>query len=249
LLLGFLGVAVFLSAGCSRKEKRSRKSEVDPKVVAAAKPDFTLTSKEFSEEKENNREAFREKFDEKIVELTGVVKEINRGDKDAWLYLEGAAGELRGVVCTMVEKEPWLKALPGQTVKLKGITPENPGDVVLDACSILDVSGPAPPSFTVDELKKAFSAERQTVLDKFEKKYLFLRGTVARVSLNRAGAARVVLLTTGRPEVCCVFNASFKEQTESLKAGDKIKVLGRYMPVGAEEDIELSDCIRLEDRK
>src|SRR5262245_41585318 len=122
-----LGVAVLLSVGCSGKtekkeddkkgeeKKEDEKKGDDKKGVEDAKPDFSRSAKEFDEEYNKDKKAAEARYKGKVVELSGTVKSVGRNiGKEAFLSLEAGPKNLAGVMCFTTDKQPWLKATPGQ---------------------------------------------------------------------------------------------------------------------------------------
>jgi hypothetical protein len=269
-LAAALAVAVFLSAGCSGKsdkkeddkkeagKKEDEKQDADKKGgdgdhkqgVAGAKPDFTLTAKAFDEEYNKDKKAAEEKFKGKVVELSGTVKSVGRNiGKDAFISLDAGAKNITGVMCFTTDKQPWLKATPGQTVKVKGKWPEFVVSPALVECVIPDVAGPGAPTLTADELGKAYAADKDATTKKYDNKYLFLTGEIAKVTFNEAKAASVTFKTSGKTKVLANFTAFDKEETERFKTGQKIKVLGEYSFNLAPDQVSLNLCIPVEEGK
>ncbi len=251
-LAAVLAVVLFLSAGCSgkrEKEEDDKKGGEDKKGVADAKLDFSLTSKQFAEECDRDKAAAKAKYTGKVIELSGLMTGIGRNIfEDAFLILEGGKKSLFGVHCFMAEDQPWLKATPGQTVKVKG-TASDFGPPQLVACVITDVSGPRAPTLTAEELAREYAAGQDATHKKYEEKHLFLSGEIAKVSINKAEVALVTFKTTGQPQVVAKFSPVAKKQTKDLTAGQKIKVLGQYTLRDAPDEVGLSECTLVEGGK
>jgi hypothetical protein len=97
-LLLSVSLAALLAVGCSGKGTPTEGGTDKPKPLG--KPEFTLTSVKFGEEfKGDSKQAARKKYENKVIELTGEVKSIALApDRAAMLWLEGAKGELLGVL-------------------------------------------------------------------------------------------------------------------------------------------------------
>jgi hypothetical protein len=232
-------------------ERASRRSiTVDPaedvggeKDVGDAKPDFTLTAKEFGGEYKKDKKSFETKYKGKVVELKGVVRKVGRdpfGSTEARLYLE----EAFDIVCSTADKNPWRRALPGQKIRLKGRVPKwkiaNRG--VLFGCVISDVSGPPPPTLTADELGKQYGTDRAGTSGKYNGKFIILTGETAKVEKGGILSTAVVFKTMGKPQVSALF-FGFAHKADALKSGDKIKVLGEYGRNTSPDEVKLDDCI------
>src|SRR5262245_7275174 len=255
-----LVVAVFLLPACSGKndKKEDDKKETDKKGdekkgVADAKPDFTLTSKEFAEEYQKDQKAATEKYKGKVVELSGTVIGLSRNVAipQPYLSLQGVEKDPLGIWCLMADKEPWLKATPGQSVKMKGKASDSFGlPPQLLECVVTEVSGPGAPTLTAEELGKAYAADENATTKKYDNKYLFLTGEIDKVTFDKVKAADVVFKVSDKPKIVAKFTPFDKEATEPLKGGQKIKVLGQWDSLNfSSNQIILIGCILVEERK
>src|SRR5262245_20094451 len=251
-----LAVAVFLSAGCSGKsdkkedDKKGDEKKGHTRSVGDPKPDFTLGSKEFAEEYKKDKKATEAKYKGKVVELSGTVKSVGRNiSKEAFIRLDAGMKNITGVMCFTADKQPWLKATPGQTVKVKGKWPEFVVSPALVECVITDVSGSGAPTLTADELGKAYATDKDATTKKYDNKYLFLTGEIAKVTFDAAKAASVTFKTSGKTKVVANFPAFDKEETEGFKTGQKIKVLGEYSFNLAPDQVSINLCIPVQEGK
>jgi hypothetical protein len=214
-----------------------------PTTPRPTKPDISVTSKQYAEEYKKDRNAHAEKYKDKFVELTGVIKEVKvtpGSTPEGVVFLEGAAGDLLpGVQCTMSDKQPWKKALPGQTVKVRGKWPQFSLGAALMESEIVDVSGPKPATVTADQLAKAAGGGSGHPKEQIEalgpqSGYFVLAGEVAEVSVDKFGGT-MVTLKVSMPKsvrVYCTFEQQDRKVAEGLKPGQKIEALGqwRYSP-------------------
>ncbi|HWG46256.1 MAG TPA: hypothetical protein VN688_26075, partial [Gemmataceae bacterium] len=87
-----------------------------------AKPDFSLTAEAFYNEVVDKLATASKKYDGRVVELTGKIASIGRNalDPNEPPVITLDCGPQQGVFCATVDKQPWLKCVPGQTVKISG---------------------------------------------------------------------------------------------------------------------------------
>jgi tRNA_anti-like len=253
-----LAVVVFLLPACSGKsdkkgdDKTGDEKKGDTRSVGDPKPDFTLTSKEFAEEYKKDEKAAEAKYKGKVIELSGTVKSVSRSpDRGPFLSLQAGEKDLLGVWCFTTDRRPWLRATPGQTVKLRGkCNPRKFELYVLLKCVVTDVSGEAPVTLRADELAQEYAVNQDGTTKKYENKYLFLTGEIDKVTSNKANAASVVLKTTGTTKVFANFIVLDKAETAGLKEGRKIKLLGKYslLPPSnvSKDEVGLHECIPVE---
>jgi hypothetical protein len=232
-LRSLVGGAVLLTLACSGKNKSED--------VGEAKPAFSLTASQFTEEFRKDAKAAEAKFDGKVIELTGEATHVGR-EKDQTIesvdygivLLKGIkVGERDWIVgCYMRDKEPWKKAIPGQTVKVKGKWTKPAallGLFVLLECVIVESSGPRPPALTADELAKEYTIAPTATRKKYAGSYMFLSGEVARIEREKDGGTSVTFKTRAkRPLIRVLFSDETPEAVRNLKVGQKIKTLGQF---------------------
>jgi hypothetical protein len=208
---------------------------------AAPKPDFTLTAKALAEEFKNDNANAIVKYRGKVVEVTGFIKNAGLDKSDApFLYLDGVPGALGGVPCVTTDKTPWKKAMPGQTVTVRGTVPEFATLARLADCEIKDIKGMAPVTMTATKFAVEYRANPAATDKKNERKWVIILGEVASVAAidvgEEAKAALVTFKTDGKPPtVVARFLGNDNKMTAGLEAGTKIKVLGSYGPTSKDE--------------
>jgi hypothetical protein len=119
------------------------------------KPDFTLTSKEYVQEFDDNLMAATDKYKNKVVEITGTLMAFGyEADGKPFFALEGPRPQPGGLWagCQMSDKYPWTKASTGQTVTIKGRG--HPVFRSLVDCEVVTVKGDPAPRLTADEYAK-----------------------------------------------------------------------------------------------
>ncbi|MCH7727869.1 MAG: WD40 repeat domain-containing protein [Planctomycetes bacterium] len=202
---------------------------------------FKVTAKEFGAEFKKDHDAALAKYKGSVVEITGLVKDVGQHiSGEHQLILEHVP--FHDVYCFMKEKYPWNKGSPGQTVKLKGRP--SAGGRLMD-CVIIEATGDPCPALTADELGKEFATSSAATKKKYDRKYMILSGEIAKV--GRDGTAHVIYLKNSTKFGVTVTFHPFvrKKQTQALKVGQSIKVIGRYIYQGA-DNVGLYLCLMTE---
>ncbi|MDA0735352.1 MAG: hypothetical protein O3A93_11625 [Chloroflexi bacterium] len=107
---GILAVLLALLAACETETEIARS-------IANLEPDFRLTAAELAGEFASNETSAEEKYEGRVIVVTGVIKEIYRG------FLHTAYVDLEeGVRCNFSDNEDpvMLQLEEGQTVTMKG---------------------------------------------------------------------------------------------------------------------------------
>jgi hypothetical protein len=267
-------VAALFAAGCggggrSSTADENKDGDTKPKKdqppispmgpdLRAVKPDFTLTASELGTE-EKNGVPIREKYKGKVIELSGVVRWIRRDRENRpdlsdrivlWLYgaTKSPVDMLR---CVARDPTPWKEVTPGQTVKIKGKSPEPGywGDIHLLDCVIVEATGPHVPSFTADQVSREYRADPVGFSKKYEENGFILGGEIARVDVVEERQRSVLLKTPdGGPRVVCHFLVGNLAESEvrQLKRGQKIKVLCETGTPRERDEVELAVYLLME---
>jgi hypothetical protein len=206
-------------------------------------PAFSLTAKEFSDEYKKDKAAAKEKYKDKVIELTGVVDSFGKDGSGGAHVMLVAADVLDRVFCVTAEEEPWSVVVPGQKIKIKGKWPEFSVSPALIACVFVETGPYQPTVLTAEQLAKEYESDPEAATKKYGEKYLVLTGEIAAKEYNSAGAAGIVLKTDGKVKVNCSFTAFDKESTKSWKVGQKVKVIGQYTLNFGKEEVGLYFCL------
>jgi hypothetical protein len=218
-----------------------------PKV----KPDFVVTAKAIAEEFKSDNPGAIAKYKDKIIEVTGLIKNAGIDKSDApFLLLDGFPGAFGGVHCVTQDKTPWKKAMPGQVVTLRGKVPEFATLARLTECEIGDVKGPQLPVVTATKLSQEYRLNPAGTDKKYEGKWIILLGEVASVAAIDVGedamAALVTFKTDGKaPNIGARFFGNDNKMTTGLEAGAKLKVLGTFGPSN-KDDVHISSSLKLD---
>jgi len=110
------------------------------KDYVKAEADFSLTSQELFAEYQNNRQSAEQKFNGKVVKISGMLKYVETPESltiAVFVMQEGMFGD-EGIRCTMLpDFAKNINSLTGKEVIIKGYcTGYNDTDVILEKCSI-----------------------------------------------------------------------------------------------------------------
>lgn len=110
------------------------------KDYAKAKAEFSLTSEELFAEYQNNRQAAEQKFNGKVIKISGMLNNVETPESmtiAVFVMQEGMFGD-EGIRCTILPNfAEKIISLAGKEVILKGYcTGYNDTDVILEKCSI-----------------------------------------------------------------------------------------------------------------
>ena len=89
-------------------------------VLNKVKPDFTMTATELQREFEGNETAAAERYVNKIIEVTGVIGNVKKGENDILSISLKTGSEFSSVICTFSFQSDPDKLLPGIEVTIRG---------------------------------------------------------------------------------------------------------------------------------
>jgi len=212
--------------GCSRhagdSEWQARAAAPDDK--AEAKAAFAITALQLAEEFEKDSKAARQKYQGKVIDLSGRIDRLNRniGGGDAFVVLDGGK---EGVRCVTVDKQPWNKVVPGQKVKLRGTLADNSTPMLLQ-CEILETGESPALVVTAEQLAKEAAADAEGTDKKYKGKPLIVTGEIVELKPAK-GEEYLKLKGDDQRKVYCVFPLQ-GDMIAGLKEGQRVKILGQY---------------------
>ncbi len=109
-------------------------SQKEVPSVSDLKTDFTVAATDLFAEYQANEEAANQKYNGKIVEVSGVVKETKNNEAGQPTVVLESGDMMFGVICELKEKEQAAKFSSGQQVTFKGECTGYLMDVVLARC-------------------------------------------------------------------------------------------------------------------
>jgi hypothetical protein len=209
--------------------------------LAKAIPDLVLTPNQVLSDYLLNRTVVQDKYEGHIVEISGVVREVERnysGERESLVFLHCGEETTLHLGLVTLEKEPWARISPGQKVKARGIPryhwagPYCIG-VFLFNCVFTEL-GPNPAmNLSAVELSREFFTDKNAAEKKYNLKYLVITGDIIDKTVDRSSDGRLELNThiflrgdNGR-RVECDFRYNQADVTKTLEAGQRIKLFGR----------------------
>jgi hypothetical protein len=127
----------------------------------------------------------------------------------------------------MIDKEPWARVAPGQTVKLKGPWAAYGDLPALFDCVIVE-AGPNPATvLTAAGLADEYAADADGVKKKYAGKPVILSGEVVENKEQDDKSRIVRLKTTGKVTVEFSYGPIFAKQAANMTAGQPIKVFAQ----------------------
>ncbi|MCB9304014.1 MAG: hypothetical protein H6566_25535 [Lewinellaceae bacterium] len=105
----------------------------------SAKADITLTAPELFTAFESDENAANEKYLDKVVQVSGTVKEVSTGDDGNISITLDSGSEMFGVICQLdnLTEQPRKDFKEGEQLTLKGVCTGMLMDVVLVRCVVV----------------------------------------------------------------------------------------------------------------
>jgi hypothetical protein len=243
--------AVLVAVGCGatvstppgESDKDGPKTHSTPKA-----PDYTMTAADIAKEFEMDKATAAKKYQDKIVELDGVVNFITDRKLDAVVTLFGYKADPMKpnerfvmAVFDKPENSKVLELVKGQKLKFRGKGPgEFAGFVSVNGCTVVE-AGPDPTiKVSAADLTKAYATDEKAAEEKYKEKVVLVDGVV--VEIKKGGFGDTLILEgfdekSDKPvRVSAGIPAEKKEEFAALKKGDKVKIKGEfsgYYPDGA----------------
>ncbi len=221
-------------------------TELQPTDVGH-EPAFRLTVSELKDAYETGQAA--ERYGNRWVEVTGQVVALQQqktGEEITSVIVLGSreGDSLRdNISCEFLEEEPWLKAKPGQTVKITGLM-----DGSLRSCEIVEATGEPYPIFTVERL---LNSARDQQMDGTQltslMKFSLIEGVVDEIIPSpRKGIQPTVKLKSEDSVVSCYFLQDAPRQPTQNDIGKTILVFAEF--AGSPRRIELGMALRVDSK-
>lgn len=104
--------------------------------IHKTKPDFELEASELFSQFETNEASANEKYLDKVVQVSGEVKEVNTDEAGQVSITLDAGNLMFGIICKLDELAKHKRSTfqPGEKIKLKGVCTGMLMDVVLVRC-------------------------------------------------------------------------------------------------------------------
>jgi hypothetical protein len=233
-------LVALVAAGCGRKDQAPT-NPASPPVTGGApekkkepaklpdKADVVLDAAPWHAEFKKDAKAAKEKYKDKVIELSGVVDSVSDDPYDnvGYVFLK-VENDILGVRCATTDKKPWIKVSPGSKVKVRGKVPEFGLPADLFSVEIVE-AGPNPGVvISAAQLAKEYAADRKAATEKYNDKWAYLDGEVAEKTSSEF--CKVLLKLKGEGGItvnCCCGGGSNQKPYEAIKAGSKVKMFGR----------------------
>jgi hypothetical protein len=209
--------------------------------VGTREPAFKLTAEEF------HRQAGDEKFDGKVIELSGTVEGVGRNaGGEAFVQLK-VPSQMFGVMCFTTDEQPWAKVARGQKVRIKGLG----GAVILAprllACAIVEPGEYAAVRISAADLAKEYAADPDATIKKYDKKHMVVTGEVAAKDVNEFKAVGLTLKTGNKVAVKCGFTAFDRDVSRAYAVGQTVSVFGEFsLNFGGGDSVDINFCLPLD---
>jgi len=107
------------------------------KDLLKEKPDFIISAEELQKEFESDETASTLKFVNKIVEVTGVISSVEKGENNSLNITLSTGSSMSSVICTFPGNTDNSGLVAGQTVTLRGECSGFLLDVLLNNCVLI----------------------------------------------------------------------------------------------------------------
>jgi hypothetical protein len=246
VLLGVLAVL----AGCNRqptggdsKPGEQGKDKTPPPPSA----DFKVTTPEIIVEFKKDPKAYQAKYTDKKIEVTGYLEKIQTFEDHGPVLWIGTERYSPTVNCFPADPKPWAKALPGQTVKVRGLLQDPSKYPALKDCEIVEATGAKPAAV---DAKALADDQSNNGSPKHNLQLVIVTGDPGGPSSEYAPAKgpksyTLEFLTPGaKQRVIATFAVDPRPAIRALAPGKSIQVLGECNP-GAPGYLELREAILL----
>jgi hypothetical protein len=221
-------------------------TERKPVDLATAKPDFTLDPKAWYTEWTANDRAARDKYEGKVVELSGEVSEVTarlEGDRIArGVVIIKAVGKDHTIRCLTTDLHPWERVSAGSKVKMRGVVPPFAEFPMLGPSIIVEASPNPAIVISALQLTKEYDDEPKKTVERYKDKYLIVEGEILQKKTDALGITMAFLKgAEDAPPVVCKFPHAMRTEAAALKGGQKIKVVGLFAGwAAADQALELT---------
>lgn len=214
-----------------------------PLRTPRAKPDFTLTSKEFVEQFKKDKAAAEAKYHDKVLAITGPLKGlfVKSGYECVFRLDEVLVG---GVQCSMKNKTAWLQAAPGQTVTILARWRKDTRYDLHD-CILLEAAGDPPPTITAEALGREYSADAVAFRKTYDLRWVYLTGTITGHD-GTATRSPDTLFLRGEKGVSIHASTLSLGDLKSFTTGKSVKFLGLVWHPTTGKNPEVKFCVTVE---
>ncbi len=111
-----------------------------PKDLGKQKPDFIITSAELQRSFEENETAATEKYVNKIIEVSGEVGSVDRGENNSVNIALKTESDFSSVICTFPSEINTEQIREGSQISVRGQCSGYLMDVLLNNCAVVKTS-------------------------------------------------------------------------------------------------------------
>jgi hypothetical protein len=209
---------------------------------AGGAADFTMTAQELYSEYSKGGQA-RYKFDDKVIELTGIVDYCAIVDKAGAVVfkIENPEGPLVRVGCVPKEPECWARYGAGQKLRGRGKWDRNRGiyRAGLVEAEVLEAEPNPTALYPIPQFVKDYEEDSTRFVERYQDKHVIFEGEVA-AQEKGFPFTNVDLKGSDKTSLRCQFK---EEDQPAPKVGDKVKVHGKFRWTTGQKSPELWDCL------
>ena len=213
-------------------EKNPAGVPVVPALPPGKKPDVVISADLLVPEFNANRQKTREKYNGKILEVTGKVKSVLRDivREGGWTYGLQGGNETLDTAFVDLKGNPLAMASPGQMVTVRGTF--EVGDVgavpTLREGAIVSVQGTGAPELKLKDLAQQYGANPEQFKQAFDKKWFFVSGTVGTVVNDADSGDKAIQVQEGKLKLTFILAFTEEELAKTLKAGSPFRLLVQF---------------------
>lgn len=142
LVVAIAIIAGAIAGSAGEKDEKAEEPETQeqasdtPAVSEPQEPEYSLTVDQLCGEYEANEIAADEKYEDKVIELTGVVDDVGTEIMGSGFIMLAGDGFGNQAQCVMVNKDEAASVTKGQTITLQGKIQGKMGWVILEECTL-----------------------------------------------------------------------------------------------------------------
>ncbi len=194
--------------------------------LATATPDASMTATEYFKAVKADPKMAREKYEGKVVELTGEVWTVTSPFNDGVCVILATDEKLKVVYVYTSDKMLWERVGAGAKVTIRG-TPTSSHNMIRPAAVISVASNPAP-TYQAVELAKEVAADSEAADKKYRSKSGYVIGELVRFQPSKNGGD-LILKGSGDVEVQLGVGSDDVAAAKALKPGAKVKAHGELL--------------------
>ncbi|MCA9030225.1 MAG: hypothetical protein KDA66_05405, partial [Planctomycetaceae bacterium] len=200
-----------------------------------------VPAKQYYDEFHSDKEAFKQRYQGKVIELTGTAIDASFAHDNPYIKLDVGADEFTGVHCFTLEQQPWAIVSPGQVVTLRGKFPDLLFAAQLKDAQIVELGESPAPHVTAEEISAQLAASLDDTNAKYEDREVFVEGVVEEIEQD--AVALILRGTNGVRVRCTLYEYAKAEQAPHVKVGDKVYLIGYYGRMFGKDEVSIGPSI------